>query len=207
MDCVECREALSARLDGELGEVERDAVEAHLQACAGCAAHAEELAGLTRWVRLQPAEPVPDLGPQILARLRPRRPRPEAQGWLRLALLAVAGVELALALPDLAGVGGGLHEVRELASWHVALAAGLALAAWRPVWVGGLLPLVGVAATVTLAVAALDVWAGHISPLDEAPHLVKPVGLVLLWRLARAHPGAARPGAARPGSARPGMAS
>lgn len=193
MDCEECREALSARLDDELGEVERQAVDAHLQACAGCAAHAERMTELTRLARVQPAAQVPDLAPAIMARLQPDpRPQPRPRGagaweWPRVALAGLALVQLAVALPELVAPGQ-LHAAREAASWQLALGVGFSVAAWRPAWVLGLVPVL-TAAVVGLAVTAgLDVAAGHASLAGEALHVVKLAGLALVWVLAHRLP-------------------
>ncbi len=197
MDCRECRDALSARLDGELGENEDRAVATHVQRCADCAAHAEGLASLTRWTRLQPAEAVPDLTAHIVAQLRPQPAGAGWQGWLRGGLVVLAVVQLAIAVPDLVGFGEHAHHARELAAWHVAVAAGFAAVAWRPGWVVGLVPVVAVAAAVLVATAGMDVWAGHVHPLEEASHVLTPIGLVVLWRLARSLPASAHPRVAR----------
>lgn len=193
MNCDECREALSARLDDELEDLERQAVDAHLRGCAGCAARAEQLAELTRLARVQPAAHVSDLAPAILARLRPEPRRgPKLRGvgvwsWLRAALGALAIVQLGLALPDLVA-GAHVHAAREAASWQVALAVGFFTAAWRPAWVVGLVPVL-TAAVVGLAVTAgLDVATGHTSLAGEAPHAVKLAGLALVWILAHRLP-------------------
>lgn len=186
MDCDACREALSARLDDELGDVERQAVEAHLRTCRGCAAHAEQLTELTRLVRLQPAASVPDQASAILARLRPEPGRQResrrvgAGSWVRVALAVLALVQLAFALPELVAPGQ-VHEAREAASWQLALAVGFLAVAWRPAWVLGLVPVL-TAAVVGLAVTAgLDVAAGHASLAGEAEHMVKLAGLFLVW--------------------------
>lgn len=189
MDCDACREALSARLDDEVGDVERRAVDAHLRICPGCAAYAEQLAELTRLARVRPAATVPDLTSAILTRLQPD-PRRQSEpwrvggwGWLRVALTALALVQFGLALPELTA-GGHVHAVREAAAWQLALAVGFFAAAWRPPWVLGLVPVL-TAAVVGLAVtASLDVAAGHASLASEAPHTVKVGGLVLVWALA-----------------------
>lgn len=181
MECQACREALSARIDDELADVEAQAVEAHVQRCAGCAGYAERLDQLTRAARLQPAAPVPDLTPQILARLH-RKPRASGtRAWLRVGLAVLAVVQVAFALSDL--FGGGAHEVREAASWHVALAVGFFAVAWRPPRAAGLVPVLAAATVGLLVTAGLDVAAGHASLLEEARHAVKLVGLVLLWGL------------------------
>lgn len=193
MDCRDCRDALSARLDGELDENEDRAVATHLQRCAACAAHAEELADLTRWTRLQPAEAMQDLTPRIVSRLRPQPVAAGRQGWLRVGLVALAVLQLVVAAPDLVGFGEHAHHARELMAWHVAVAAGFGAVAWRPVWVVGLVPVVAVAAAALVATAGLDVWAGHVQPAEEAGHLLTPLGLVLLWRLARSLPMSGHP--------------
>lgn len=193
MDCRDCRDALSARLDGELDENEDRAVATHLQRCAGCAAHAQELADLTRWTRLRPAEAMPDLTPRIVSRLRPQPTAVGRQGWLRVGLAVLAAVQVAMAVPDLVGFGEHAHHARELMAWHVAVASGFAAVAWRPVRGLGLVPVVAVAAAMLLATAGWDVWAGHVHPAEEASHLLAPVGLVLLWQLARSLPMSSHP--------------
>jgi predicted anti-sigma-YlaC factor YlaD len=46
-DCSHAREALSARLDGELSELEGAGLDGHLRACAECSAFARELQALS----------------------------------------------------------------------------------------------------------------------------------------------------------------
>lgn len=43
-DCIEAREAISARLDGELGELDAARLDGHLRACPECTAFAAEAA-------------------------------------------------------------------------------------------------------------------------------------------------------------------
>ena len=69
MDCNACREAISAILDDEDPGIDPALVEAHLAACPACRAHAAQATRLHGWLRLRPAEPVPDLTPAILARI------------------------------------------------------------------------------------------------------------------------------------------
>jgi predicted anti-sigma-YlaC factor YlaD len=61
MDCTACREANSALLDDEDPGIDPTLVEMHLAGCAACRAFAVQAGRLHRWLRLQPAEPVPDL--------------------------------------------------------------------------------------------------------------------------------------------------
>lgn len=60
MDCQRCREALSARLDGEASAAESAALDAHLATCAACRAAEERFADVTRVVRDGRWGPVPD---------------------------------------------------------------------------------------------------------------------------------------------------
>ncbi|MGH3548728.1 MAG: zf-HC2 domain-containing protein, partial [Pseudonocardiaceae bacterium] len=51
MDCTQCREAVSARLDGEETAAERDTVDAHLASCAACRWFGDEAARVTKLAR------------------------------------------------------------------------------------------------------------------------------------------------------------
>lgn len=194
MDCARCREAISAGLDGEVDAVEAAAADAHTARCPGCATFAEEAAHLNRVLRVQLAAEVPDLSTQILARIGPAPPRSRWRLVLRGALVAVAAVQLVLAVPPLLGLDAYLHVGRELASWHLALGVGFLLVAWQPVRALGLFPFVSVAAVALLLTATVDVAGGHASAVTEARHLVELAGLALLWLLARGVTGLRRAG-------------
>lgn len=58
--CTEAREALSARLDGELGELDEARLEAHLRDCADCRDFAAEAAATAGLLREAPLEQAPD---------------------------------------------------------------------------------------------------------------------------------------------------
>ncbi len=66
VDCETCREALSARLDGEPEPAPAADTDAHLDDCAACQAWQEEAAALTRRLRLRPATSTPDLVGAVL---------------------------------------------------------------------------------------------------------------------------------------------
>jgi predicted anti-sigma-YlaC factor YlaD len=202
MDCNACREAISALLDNEDPGVDLTLVEAHLGDCATCRAHAAQATRLHSWLRLRPAEPVPDLAPAILARIGQAGPRsgrgarPEAR--LGLAVLAALVAALAL-LESLLGDDGGpsMHLARELGAFQVALAAGFLLVAWQPQHRAQLLlPVVAVLSVCPAVIAVLDVVAGRAPASAEAHHLLQLVGLGLVWLLARPS-GQARPVAGR----------
>ena len=55
-DCARARELASARLDGELAELEEAQLEAHLRSCAECRAYASGIEVITRGLRAAPLE-------------------------------------------------------------------------------------------------------------------------------------------------------
>jgi len=201
MRCETCREALSARLDGEEPGVPAAELEAHLGSCAGCREWLAAAQRLHRQVRVAPAEPVPDLAAAILAAAAPVF-RSRRATVLRFGLLVVAVGQLALSMP---GLGGGLHLDHEMASWTVAAAVGFLSVAWRPHRVAGALPVLAAAVITLLAVSVRDVAAGHVHLQHEGRHLLLVVGVLLLTALWRSLPGE-RPGpvAAAGTSAPPG---
>ena len=206
MDCTTCREAISARLDGEtLGAdsdlVEAHLVEAHLAGCAACREYVAKATALQRLLEGWPAERVPDLTGPILARIG-QDAADRRRSWqheVRIALALVGGLLVLLSLPALVfgqDPGATVHVARELGSFHLALAAGLVVVAWRPERAGGLLPVVAVLAVCLTVTAVLDVAAGRLPALAEAHHLLHLAGLGLVWLLA-SPTGRARPAVSR----------
>jgi len=197
MRCDLAREALSARLDGEMGQLEDGALDHHLETCAGCQRHARALAGLHRSLRVREAEPVPDLTTQIMAATADQLPSPGRKTapveWARYGLFTVAFTQLLMALPLLAGEHSGiaLHHMRELGSFSIALAVGLLVVAWQPQRASGLLPMATVLVAGLVLTAVTDIVSGRSSGLGESPHLLEVAGVVLLWCLARTNSGAA----------------
>lgn len=195
MDCSDIREAISAHLDDEPAALPPSAVELHVAGCAGCAAWTTRLQQLHRHVRVQAAEPVPDLTAAILDAAPRQAAVRRAPGLLgqpvstaRWALLTVALTQLVLAVPELLlGDGGDAagHVARELGSFDVALAVGLLVAAWQPARAWGLLPL---AAALVLFIGfstVLDLVDGTTSGSGEVHHLLDVAGVALLWVVAR----------------------
>ncbi|MEY2465024.1 MAG: hypothetical protein QOH64_3162, partial [Acidimicrobiaceae bacterium] len=189
MRCEECREAVSARLDGEASELDAAAADAHLVGCAECRAFEGSATALHRSLRVRPAEPVPDLTAAILAKVPAAAGRAApVREWPRYALFAVALTQLLLALPALLlGDDGGTtaHVARELGSWDVALGIGLLVAAWQPRRAAGLLPFAAALAAALAVTAAFDVAGGRVPIAGEAHHVLDVAGLAVLWVLAR----------------------
>ncbi len=94
MECEFTRARASLALDGELSQVERAHLRAHVGRCTDCAAYARDLDGLTQELRSAPLQ-----RPHGRAPARRRRP---AARRLQLGLVA-AVVALAAGLGSLAG--------------------------------------------------------------------------------------------------------
>jgi predicted anti-sigma-YlaC factor YlaD len=191
MNCATCREAVSARLDGEEPGVPAAAVDGHLRSCAGCRAHAEAADVLHRSLRVRAAEWGPDLTAPILARITAegKPARSDRRRDLRVGLVVVALLQLVLAVPALLlGSDGGapVHVARELGSFDAALAVGFLVAAWQPARAFGLLPVAAALVAFLAGTAVLDVAAGHAPAMAESHHLLHLVGLALVWLLTRA---------------------
>ena len=190
MRCDEYREAISARLDDELVPERwiESHTDEHLAACAACRTWSRTVTAQHRLLRVQPADPVPDLTARILASL-PARSRPRAvREWARYALLTVALTQLVLALPALLlgeDAGASIHVARELGSFDVALAVGLLWAAWQPRRASGLLPMAAALAGTMALTAALDISHGAAPALGEAHHIHDLAGVAFLYLLHR----------------------
>lgn len=191
MRCEECREALSARLDGEAEPVSPDE---HLASCAACREWFAEADRLRRAMLLRPAPPVPDLTASILE----RTPAPSGEGWgLRIALALVAIGQLGLAFAQLLAPGHALHLDHESGAWNLAVGIGLLTAVLRPKTAAGQLPLLTGFVGVLLVLSAGDLAAGQVTVSRLATHVLVVLGLVLLYAVHRRHRdrGAPRPAA------------
>jgi predicted anti-sigma-YlaC factor YlaD len=207
VDCRSCREALSARLDGEAEPVPAAETDAHLAQCPACTRWQASAQALTRTIRVRPVGPEPDLVDAVLA-AAPEHTAPPRHTALvpRLALAAVAIAQLWLALAQLlAGAtgdhtaghaGGGIsaHLFNEGAAWNLALGVGLLVAAVSTHRAAGLLPTLGGFVAVLLAFSVNDLVAGTATTTRVVSHLPLLAGLVLLHLVARAHRGQPTPG-------------
>ena len=184
MSCDQVRTALSALVDGEDAGLPEHEIRAHLAACAACASFADQATDLRRAAVLAAAPAVPDRTGSILAALEPPDRRPAA---LRIGLAAIGLVQLAVALPLLAGVATDMpvHDARHLAALDIAVAVGFLVAAWRPARVSGLLPVVTALVAALSLGAILDVVGGTVHLSAETPHLLAAAGLVVAWLLTR----------------------
>ncbi len=186
--CAECREALSARMDGEEEQAPPALVDQHLAGCPACERWHTNAAVITRSIRVRPAAATPDLTERILAATTPvdrARRHPEILRW---ALGGAAFVQLCWALAQLLGVdhtehlvaGAGEHLFNESTAWNLGVAIGLLAAAVRPGFARGLLPALAVFVAVLVAVSIADVIAGNVGAARLSSHSMVVVGLALL---------------------------
>ena len=107
----------------------------------------------------------------------------EAPAVIRITLALIAAAQVLIAIPALTGndMGATLHVAHEAGAWSLALAAGLAMAAWRPACAAALLPFLAVFVVSLAALTVGDIATGRVAPSAELPHLMAGFGLLLLW--------------------------
>ncbi len=217
MTCADCREAISARLDGEELPGEAAAVDAHLDACPACREFAERAARVTRLTRTRPAEDGPDLVAAVVAAApAPRR----APGLLRAALAAVGVGQLGLAVSGVVAAagaahhGGGLagastaHFSHESAAWNLAIAVAFLWVASSRSRGSALVSMLGAFVAALTLLSGVDLLVGRVEPGRLLTHGLVVAGLVLVVALRRVTPGGdGTPRAQRPDGHRPAAES
>jgi predicted anti-sigma-YlaC factor YlaD len=191
--CADCREELSARLDGEDDPTVRSSVDVHLAGCAACRRWFDDAARVTRLTRTGVAVPTPDLVAAVRAH-RPVRSGRRLRPVFR-AVLALAGTgQLALAVAQILGdrfVGGAemdgasmIHLMHESAAWNLALGVGFGWVAWRVRRAAGLVPTLTAFVLVLCTLAGLDFAHGRVDPARLSSHALVLVGYVAMLVLA-----------------------
>jgi predicted anti-sigma-YlaC factor YlaD len=186
IECAEAQAEISARLDGEPSRSD-GALDDHLAGCADCRAFESGAAALRRAAIGPAPSPGGALTGRVLAALEPdRSTTPQARG-IRIALVVVALVQGAVAIPELLHAGGGLpaHQSRHLGVFSLALAGGFLYTALRPRRAGAMLPIATLLGIGLVVTAVLDAAAGRTPITAESPHLLEVLGLVLVWMLTR----------------------
>ncbi|HVE95763.1 MAG TPA: zf-HC2 domain-containing protein [Pseudonocardiaceae bacterium] len=198
MDCTQCKEALSAGLDGEGGAVEQGVVDAHLKTCAACRRFGDDAARVTRLARTAVATPEPDVVDAVLA-AAPSSPRWRPATALRVLLGLVGIAQIVVALSGvLAAQASGhdsqgivlkgasvTHFAHESAAWNLALGVGFLWIAWRSSRTSGMVPTLTTFVTVLAALVVLDVVAGRVDPERFVLHGLVLLGLILVIVLDR----------------------
>jgi predicted anti-sigma-YlaC factor YlaD len=200
MTCSQVRLALSARLDGEDPRVDPAGLATHLDGCPGCRGWLAAAERLRVTARLAPA---PDLTATILTAIATDRAaadrraalaRARVDRALRVALGAIASVQILLALPGILGVAGS-HPHHEVTAFAVAFL----LAAFRPALARAYAPVGLVLAGCLALSAVVDLAQGYTTLSHEMAHLVTVVPAAMLVALAyRSGPAVLRPGSRRP---------
>lgn len=191
VDCLTCREAISARLDGETEPVPAEHTDEHLAACAACRAWQTRVTATARTLRVRRAPDVPDLADAILATAVP--PSSTRGWWARIALIAVATAQLSLALGQILGVGAHTtehvpvagHLFNESTAWNLALGIGLLWAAFRTRVTSGLIPVLSGFVLLLGIYSAQDLVNGTVPAARVLGHGLLLVGLGLLIVLNR----------------------
>jgi predicted anti-sigma-YlaC factor YlaD len=199
VECRQCREALSARLDGEDGAGERSAVDAHLADCADCRRWWEDAAAVTRLARTGPAVPGVDVTAAALAVAPgPGRLRLAVALRLVLGMLGAAQVFLGLAqVVALASAGEHVHDVavgggaspnhlwHESAAWNVAVGTGFVWVATRRGRPIGIVPVLTAFVAMLGLLSAGDIIAGRVEGLRLASHGFVLAGYLIVMALTR----------------------
>lgn len=199
MTCTQIRHALSARLDGEDAGLDEAAMHAHLATCPDCRQYSHDAERVHRVVRLAPAPVIPDRAAGILAAIgadslagraaavTAADPDTDTRRLLSWLLVAIALVQIGVAIPALLGSDAGLpvHTARHIGSFDVALGVGFLFAAWRPSRLPGLLPVVTALVICLAGSSLLDVVAGNTAAFNETQHVTDVAGLAVMWLLAR----------------------
>ncbi|SDJ49786.1 Predicted anti-sigma-YlaC factor YlaD, contains Zn-finger domain [Actinokineospora alba] len=188
-----CREAVSARLDGEGEPAPAEATDRHLAECAACRQWQAGVVALARSLRVREAVAVPDLTDAILA-AAPAATRV----WPRVGLGVVAIAQSTLAVAQIVGVDTAMahvghghagpfagHLVNESTAWTLALGIGLAWAALRPRAASGLIPVLAGFVVVLLGYSVYDLFAGAVPASRVGGHGVLVFALCLLLLVRR----------------------
>jgi hypothetical protein len=101
MKCHDFQELISAYVDGELSQTQRDFVEEHLQHCCGCQLTLAEYTRISNQMSsLRSTPPLPDIKEEIMSKTTPENVINKPRRWLRPVLIAAPFVlALAIVLP------------------------------------------------------------------------------------------------------------
>jgi predicted anti-sigma-YlaC factor YlaD len=198
VDCTQCKEALSARLDGEQSAADRDFIDAHLATCAACRWFADEAARVTRLARTAVATQGPDVVEAVLA-AAPRSRRPQLVTALRVLLGLVGLAQVAVAFLGVLGARSGgqgsqgvvlegasvAHFAHESAAWNLALGVGFLWVAWRSSRTSGMVPTLATFMAMLTVLVVMDAMAGGVDATRLLGHGLVLLGLILVLVLDR----------------------
>ncbi|WP_412538440.1 zf-HC2 domain-containing protein [Longispora sp. K20-0274] len=196
MDCEQCREAMSARLDGEESPGEGAALDAHLAGCAACHRWQDRAAAVTRMARISPAVAPPGVDLDRILAVAPGRGRARLGIGLRCALGVFGVLQFFLGVAQTSGLGGAGHDhgrspgltthvLHESAAWNIAIGAGFVFIALRRARPAGLLPTLTAFIGVLTLLSAGDLLAGRVDPGRLVSHGLMAAGYVVVVLLNR----------------------
>ena len=165
-DCRTCREAVSARLDGEDPGWPARRIDQHLATCIECVQFADAIQHPSYRSTISGATPT------------------RLVTWAQRALLVIAATLAAVALVSLIAATGE-HATREVAGLELTLAVGMTTVALRPGRARALMPVVATAAAVIAWSTLVDLAGGATSALTEAHHGLELAGAAFVIALAR----------------------
>jgi predicted anti-sigma-YlaC factor YlaD len=194
--CEQCREELSARLDGEDDPARRPAVDAHVSECEECQQWSDDAAAVTRLIRMSVVTGDPSAIRETVLDAAPGPGRRRVAGGLRIALGVLGAAQFALGMAqvsafstaahDHAGVGvSSAHLWHESAAWNVALGAGFGWIAVRRSRPSGLVPLLTAFVGLLTLLSANDFWMGQVDATRLFSHGLIVAGYLIVVALTR----------------------
>ena len=177
--CNHFRELVSARIDDEISDGDREWLDDHLAGCSGCATYQEQAWALRRSMRLSSVD-ADDSAPRIDLAQMPSIRTASALQW---ALFVIGGTLVALSARAVIIAEGSAdsHLGRHNGVFGTALGVAMLAVALKPQRAIGLVPLTSTVAVLMAIVAAADLVAARATVMSEAIHVVQFGGLVCLW--------------------------
>jgi len=197
--CEQSREALSARLDGEVAAVPDADLDAHLAICPDCRAWYEDATALTRLARTGPAPAAGEVSEAVLA-AAPGPGRARLARLLRLALAALGLAQLGLGVAQMVAmwVGPGhLHDQtiltgatpghlwHESAAWNVAIGVGFLWVGARRGAPAGIVTVLSAFVLVLALLNVNDLTRGQVELSHVATHAFVLTGYLIVLALTR----------------------
>jgi predicted anti-sigma-YlaC factor YlaD len=194
--CEQCREELSARLDGEDDPAQHSAVDAHVSGCEECQQWSDDAAAVTRLIRMNVVTADPPAIPETVLDAAPGPGRRRAAGGLRIALGVLGAAQFALGMAqvnvfsaaahDHTGVGvSSAHLWHESAAWNVALGAGFGWIAVRRSRPSGMVPLLTAFVALLTLLSANDFRMGQVDSTRLFSHGLIVAGYLIVLALTR----------------------
>ena len=189
MTACERFETVSAAIDGELPEPERQRALEHATNCPTCSTALTMTADLQHAAVLRSADHDQPAGFDPAA-LTAQEQRWMGGRWARRLLVVAALIIVLEAIPAYVsgrGLSAESHAARHLGAWQIAFGVGLLVAALFSRMSHAMLALAVTFAVLTVGGTIIDIVGGHSGPWVESVHLIELIGVFLLWRLTPPH--------------------